>query len=66
MFTYIYTYIYMHNIMYNVACSGIQGAASLAYGQSFGEELETYCVQKCAESSILKKGDAVGCDCRYS
>ena len=40
------------------------GSTSLAYAQSFGSVLKDYCIQKCAESALLKDDDPVGCDCK--
>lgn len=41
------------------------GATSLAYGQSFANELDVYCIQKCAEYTLSKQPeDPVGCTCR--
>ena len=40
------------------------GSTSLSYGQSFAEVLGDYCIQKCAETSLLEQPDPVGCDCK--
>jgi len=51
-------------MLFSVVFIGV-GSTSLAYGQSFQGELQVYCIQKCAESSISKKlTDPVGCDCK--
>jgi len=51
-------------MLFSVIFIGV-GSTSLAYGQSFEGELQVYCIQKCAESSISKQlTDPVGCDCK--
>ena len=39
------------------------GATSLAYAQSFKEELNKYCIQKCTETELLQLEPPVGCEC---
>ena len=41
----------------------IQGSSSLLYAKMFQDELESYCIQKCAEAVMLKLNDPVGCSC---